>query len=65
MTALRPFSALMILLAGVAPGLVEGVIAATTPTARAISTMPRAGSSAITPTDFAPFRSRSRPSVLR
>ena len=37
-TALRPFSALMILLAGVAPGLVDGVIAATTPTGRAIST---------------------------
>ena len=39
-TALRPFSALMILLAGVAPGLVDGVIAATTPTGRAISINP-------------------------
>ena len=40
MTALRPFSALMILLAGVAAGLVEGVMAQTTPTGRAISMMP-------------------------
>ena len=63
-TALRPFSALMILLAGVAPGLVDGVIAQTTPTGRAISIRPRAGSSAITPTDFAPCRSRSRPQRL-
>ena len=39
-TALRPFSALMILLAGVAAGLVDGVTAHTTPTGRAISTMP-------------------------
>jgi hypothetical protein len=64
-TALRPLSALMILFAGVAPGLVEGVMAATTPTGRAISTMPSSGYSAITPTLFAPFRSRSRPRVLR
>ena len=40
MIALRHLSALMILFAGVAPGLVEGVIAATTPTGRAISMMP-------------------------
>ena len=65
MTALRPFSALMILLAGVAAGLVLGVMAQTTPTGRAISVMPVAGSSAITPTDLAPCRSRSRPKVLR
>ncbi len=45
MIALRPFSALMMLLAGVAAGLVDGVIAATTPTGRAISISPRAGSS--------------------
>ena len=51
MTALRPLSALMILLAGVAAGLVDGVMAATTPTGRAISMMPRSGYSAITPTD--------------
>ena len=55
----------MILLAGVAPGLVDGVTAQTTPTGRAISMMPRSGYSAITPTDLAPCRSRSRPSVLR
>ena len=42
MIALRPFSALMMLLAGVAPGLVDGVIAATTPTGRAISIDARA-----------------------
>ena len=64
-TALRPLSALMILLAGVAPGLVDGVIAHTTPTGRAISVRPLATSSEITPTDFAPCRSRSRPRVLR
>src|SRR3954465_12606870 len=64
-TAFRPFSALMILLAGVAPGLVDGVTAHTTPTGRAISTMPVDGSCEITPTDFARFRSRSRPKVLR
>ena len=40
MTALRAASALMILLAGVAAGLVEGVTAQTTPTGRAISMMP-------------------------
>ncbi len=53
------------LFAGVAPGLVDGVIAATTPTGRAISVRPRAGSAPMTPTDFAPRRSRSRPIVLR
>jgi len=64
-TALRPLSALMILLAGVAPGFVDGVIAQTTPTGRAISIKPRTGSSPITPTESAPRRSRSRPKVLR
>ncbi len=54
----------MILFAGVAPGLVDGVIAQTTPTGRAISIRPRAASSTITPTDFAPARSRSRPERL-
>ena len=63
--ALRAFSAFRILLAGVAAGLVDGVIAATTPTGRAISTTPRSGYSAITSTVFIPCRSRSRPSVLR
>ena len=46
MIALRPFSALRMLFAGVAPGLVEGVIAATTPTGRAISMRPRSRSCA-------------------
>ena len=59
MMALRPLSALMILLAGVAAGLVDGVMAATTPTGRAISMIPRSGNSAITPTERAPFRSRT------
>ena len=65
MMAFRPFIALMIMFAGVAPGLVEGVIAPTTPAARAISVMPVALSSEITPTDFAPCKSRINPSVLR
>ena len=65
MTALAPLSALMILLAGVAAGLVEGVMAQTTPTGRAISVTPVAASSAMTPTDLAPCKSRKRPSVLR
>src|SRR5690348_7485158 len=55
----------MMLLAGVAEGFVDGVIAATTPTGRAISINPRSGSSRITPTDRAPRRSRNRPIVLR
>ena len=42
-TALPNFNALMMLLAGVAPGLVEGTTAATTPAGRAISVMPRSG----------------------
>ena len=65
MIAFLPLSALRMLFAGVAPGLVDGVIAATMPTGRAISVRPRAGSAWITPTDFAPRRSRSRPIVLR
>ena len=52
MMALRPFIALIIMFAGVAPGLVEGVIAPMMPAARAISVMPVAVFSAITPTDF-------------
>src|SRR6266567_5344777 len=65
MTALRPLSALMMLFAGVAAGLVDGVTAPTTPTALAISTRPDSGSSEITPTDRAPARSRNTPIVLR
>ena len=52
-TALRHFKALRILLIGVAPGLVEGVIAATIPTGRANSVRPVFKSSEITPTVFA------------
>ena len=39
-TALPAFKAFITLFAGVAPGLVDGVMAATTPTGRAISVMP-------------------------
>ena len=65
MIALPHLRALMMLLAGVAPGLVDGTTAHTTPTGRAISVSPSSGSSASTPVDTAPFRSRSSPSVLR
>ena len=50
MMALRPLIANIALLTGVAPGLVEGVIAATTPTGLAYLTMPRAVSSSMMPT---------------
>ncbi|MND00891.1 hypothetical protein D3C83_196680 [compost metagenome] len=65
MIAFPHFTALMIWFAGVAPGLVDGVIAATTPTGRAISVTPSSGCSAITPTVFTPAMSRISPSVLR
>ena len=64
MTALRALSALMILLAGVAAGLVEGVTRATTPTGRAISTRPRSGSSAMTPTVRTPCEVAQQPERL-
>jgi hypothetical protein len=64
-TALRALRLLMILFAGVAAGLVEGVTAQTTPTGRPISMIPRALSSDITPTVFMPRKSLSRPRVLR
>src|SRR6187200_3416631 len=64
-TALRPLSAISALLAGVADGFVDGQTAATTPIGLAYSVMPSSGSSAMTPTDGAPDRSRSVPSVLR
>src|SRR5688572_21269795 len=60
-TALPHFSALIMLLAGVAPGLVEGTTAHTTPTGRAISVMPVSGISRSTPVEIAPCRSRRRP----
>ena len=65
MTALRPFTAIIALLTGVAPGLVDGVIAQTTPTGLAYFTMPRARSSSMMPTDFTRSRSRKVPKVLR
>ena len=42
MMALRPLIAIIALLTGVAPGLVEGVMAQTTPTGLAYLMMPRA-----------------------
>ncbi len=63
--ALRPLSAIIALLTGVAAGLVDGVTAATTPTGLAYLTMPRAASSSMTPTLRTRMRSRSVPKVLR
>src|SRR5512139_1380863 len=65
MTALRPLTAIIALLTGVAPGLVEGVIAHTTPTGLAYLTMPRVLSSSMMPTDFTRRRWRSVQKVLR
>ena len=65
MIALRPLSAIIALLTGVAAGLVDGVIAPTTPTGLAYLTIPRAKSSSITPTVRTRKRSRSVPKVLR
>ena len=65
MTALRPLTAIIALLTGVAAGLVEGVSAATTPTGFAYLTMPRSASSSITPTERTLIRSRRVPKVLR
>jgi hypothetical protein len=63
--ALPHFSALMMLLAGVAAGFVEGTTAPMTPSGRAISVMPVNGSSLITPKVVAPAISRISPRVLR
>ena len=63
--ALRPLMAIIALLTGVAPGLVEGVIAPTTPIGLANLTMPRLSSRSMLPTDFARRRSRNVPNVLR
>ena len=62
--ALRPLIAIIALFTGVAPGLVDGVMAATTPTGLAYLTMPRFLSSSTMPTDFTRMRSRSVPKVL-
>ena len=64
-TALPPFSAIIALLTGVAAGLVEGVIAATTPMGFPYLTRPSSGSSSITPVVLTRNRSRSVPKVLR
>ena len=52
MMALPPFSAIIALLTGVADGLVEGVMAPTTPTGLAYLTMPFSGISSMMPVDF-------------
>ena len=64
-TALRPLTAIIALLTGVADGLVDGVIAATTPTGLAHLTRPLALSSSMMPTVLTRIRSRSVPKVLR
>ena len=61
MIALRAFSAASALTGGVASGPVVGISAAITPTGLAILTMPRSGSSSITPTVFTPCMSRIVP----
>ena len=63
--ALAPFSAIMVLLTGVAAGLVDGVIAATTPTGLPYLTIPVDGLFSMMPTVLARIRSRSVPKVLR
>ena len=65
MMALRPLIAIIALLTGVAPGLVDGVMAATRPTGLAYLTRPRFLSSSMMPTDFTRSRSRRVPKVLR
>jgi len=65
LTALRPLIAIIALLTGVAPGLVDGVMAQTRPTGLAYLTMPRALSSSTIPTVFTRSRSRKVPKVLR
>ena len=65
MMALPPLIAIIALLTGVAPGLVDGVMAATTPTGLAYLTMPRFLSSSMIPTVLTRMRSRKVPKVLR
>jgi hypothetical protein len=65
MIALPPLSAIIALLTGVAFGLVDGVIAATTPTGFAHLTMPRSGNSSMMPVDLTRNKSRNVPNVLR
>ena len=65
MMALPPFSAIMALFTGVADGLVEGVMAPTTPTGLAYLIRPFSGISSMTPVDLTRSRSLSVPKVLR
>ena len=65
MIPLRPLRALIVLLKGVATGLVDGTTAPTIPTGRAISIKPFSGYFAITPTLGAPRKSCNNPMVLR
>mmetsp|Transcript_7017 Transcript_7017/g.22223 ORF Transcript_7017/g.22223 Transcript_7017/m.22223 type:complete len:257 (+) Transcript_7017:787-1557(+) len=65
MMELRPLTAAMDLMTGVASGLVEGDSAPITPTGLAILTTPRSGSSSITPTDLSSMMSISAARVLR
>ena len=58
------FKALIILLTGVANGLVEGTIAATTPLGLKYTLRPNSSSSETCPKDLTPFISRRRPKVL-
>ena len=64
-TAFLHFRALMTLFRGVAIGFVEGTIAPTTPTGRAISVIPLSSSWLIIPTVLVFFRSLNKPIVLR
>ena len=64
MMALPPFSAIIALLTGVADGLVDGVMAPTTPTGLAYLTMPFSGISSMMPVDLTLSRSRSVPKVF-
>ena len=59
MMALPPFSAIMALLTGVADGLVEGVMAPTTPTGLAYCTMPFSGISSMMPGRLHPRAGRA------
>jgi hypothetical protein len=63
--ALAPLSAIMVLLTGVAAGLVDGVIAATTPTGLPYLMTPCPVSFSMTPTVRTRIRSRNAPKVLR
>ena len=65
MIELRPLTALIALITGVASGLVEGESAPITPTGLAITTISRSGSSSMTPTDLSSNMSIRAARVLR